>query len=139
MAGIADSTRAPDGATAISTKDDAALIAAWERHKSAHAVYEALPFAEGLPMGAYTPEEQVQWDLIDAAEIEIKSTIAQTPHGIEIQLWVSLAHSLTDREDDAAARRHDNEYFLADEGRFDWTDRLVIAAIRSLRAIGGAA
>lgn len=134
-----NSTPAPDGATTLSTKDDAAIIAAWMRHKAAHAVYAALPFGEALPLGSYTPEEQQQWDMIDAAEAVIKNNIATTPAGVEIQLWVSLAHSLTDRSDEQAARDRNLAYFLADEGRFDWTDRLVIAAIRSLRAMGGAA
>lgn len=118
---------------------DAAILAAWERHKSAHAVYAALPFGEALPLGSYTPEEQEQWDVIDAAEAVMKNTLATTPVGVECQLWVSLCHSLTDRKDEQAARDRNLDYFLADEGRFDWTDRLVIAAIRSLRAMGGAA
>lgn len=125
--------------TATPAKDDAAIIAAWERHKAAHGVYAKLPFGDGLPVGSYTPAEQEQWDVIDAAEATIKDTIATTHEGVEIQLWVSLAHSLTARPDEQAARDRNLDYFLADEGRFDWTDRLVIAAIRSLRAMGGAA
>lgn len=131
----ADSISAPNGATTLSTNDDAAIIAAWERHKAAHAVYAALPFGDGLPLGSYTPEEQEQWDVIDAAEAVIKDNVATTPAGIEIQLWVSLAHNLSDQVDEQAAHDRDLDYFLADEGRFDWTDRLVIAAIRSLRAM----
>lgn len=123
----------------IAPAPDAAILAAWERHKAAHSVYAALPFGDGLPLGSYTPAEQEQWDVIDAAEAVIKDTIATTPEGVEIQLWVSLAHSLTARPDEQAARDRNLDYFLADEGRFDWTDRLLIGAIRSLRAMGGAA
>lgn len=117
---------------------DAAIIAAWERHKSAHAIYADLPFGEALPMGSYTPEEQAQWDVIDAAELEIQTAVATTPLGAEIQLWVSLCHSITEREAEQAARRCDLDYFNADEEQLDWTDRLVLSAIRSLRAMGAA-
>ncbi len=118
---------------------DAAILAAWDRYQTARSIYDGLPFGEGLPLGSYTPEEQEQWDIIDAAEAVIKNNIATTPAGVEVQLWVSLEHSLSGRSDEQAARDRNIDYFLADEGRFDWTDRLVIAAIRSLRAMGGAA
>lgn len=118
---------------------DAEILAAWEQHKAAHAVYAKLPWGDGLPLGCYTPEEQAQWDAIDAAEAIIHRAVAQTPDGVEIQLWVSLSHSLTDRADEQAARARDLGYFLTEEERFDWTDRLVISAIRSLRAMGGQA
>lgn len=120
-------------------KSDVAIVAAWDSHKTAHSIYADLPFGEVLPLGSYTPEEQAQWDVIDAAELVIQTTTAQTPLGVEIQLWVCLCHSLTDREAEQAARRCDLAYFLADEEQLDWSDRLVLSAIRSLRAMGGAA
>ena len=109
---------------------DAAIQAAWDRRAAAYEAYNLLPYDEAV--GEYTPEEAAQWAIIDEAEKVIRSTVATSPIGVAIQLWTSLAHSLGTRDDEAATLRRDLQYFDEREIELDWTDRLVIAAIRSL-------
>ena len=52
-----------------------------------------------------------------------------------MQLWVAFQHSLTKRADDEAAQSANLAYFT-DDSRFDWTERLVISALRSFAAQG---
>lgn len=119
-------------------KPDATILDAWERHKAARATYETLPVSDD-PDLTYTPDEQAQWDIIDATEDTIRANVATTPQGVEVQLWVALGHLLTDARDCEAALRGDIAYFSRDDTEFDWIDRLILSAIRSLRAMGGAA
>lgn len=110
------------------------LVTAWQRRIAAFAIYDALPNSDtdGEP---YTPEEAAQWAIIDSAEDVIRSTVAKTPEGVMIQLWTQLSHNVTDRKDEAATRRRDLAYFEAQGEMLDWTERLTIAAIRSLKAM----
>lgn len=128
--------------TTISTiapaKDDAAILAAWGRRSVACAIYATLPFSD-CPKVEYTPEEQAQIDIMDAAEILICEATATTPQGAAIQLWTALAHIEQDTHAEAAINIMDLDWFLRDETQFDWNVRLILAALRSLRAIGGAA
>lgn len=133
-----DSTRAPEGATTFTTNTDAAILAAWGRRSVASAIYSGLPFSE-CPNAAYTPEECEQVDVMDAAEIAICEATATTARGVEIQLWTALAHIEMDRDAEAAINIMDLDWFMMDEGRFDWNVRLILSALRSLRAMGGAA
>lgn len=115
---------------------DAAIIAAWERWQTAHAAYDALPYAdEGCD---HTPEEAAQWAIIDAEEAVIQSATATTPEGVAIQLWLALYHSQTDRETCAAIMRRDLAGLEAEAIGFDWGARLIFAALRSLQAQGAA-
>lgn len=125
-------------APATAAHPDAALIAAWERNKAARTIYDALPLSD-CPGGSYTPEEQAQIDIMDEAEEVICSTTAATPAGAEIQLWLALGHQLTGNEESAAAIRGDIDWFNKHETAIDWVERITLAAIRSVRAIGGAA
>ena len=134
----ADSTRAPDGATTFTNKEDAAILAAWGRRSVASAIYSGLPFTD-CPNDVYTPEEREQVDIMDAAEEFIREARATTPRGVEVQLWTALVHIEQDRDTEAAINIMDLDWFLMDEGRFDWSTRLILAALKSLRAIGGAA
>jgi hypothetical protein len=141
MAGIADSTCAPDGATAISTKDDAAILAAWERRAAAFVEARGLP--DQPTGGAMTPEQAAKWDIIDAAETEICNAIATTPRGAELQLWTAAAYLLDSAlfdgfEDEQHYYRANLDHFVSQGEDRDWGDRLLIAALRSIRAIGGA-
>jgi len=52
---------------------------------------------------------------------------------------VALSHSTDDREKDARSYVADFAFFDADALREDWEVRLIVTAIRSLRAMGGAA
>lgn len=117
---------------------DAAILTAWQRHMEARARYDALPFSE-VPGEGYTPEELAEWDEMDAAEAIVHNTVATTTKGVEVKLWLALGHTLTDREEDKAARDGNLAFFDAQDDRFDWNARLILSAIRSLRAMGGAA
>ena len=131
---VAVAVAIPSGAFAHPPQGDAAIQAAWNRRVEASRIYDALPFsdADGEP---YTPEERVQWAIIDAAEEFIRSTVAKTPQGVVIQLWAQLSHNVTHRDDEAATRRRDLAYFEAMNEALDWTERLTIAAIRSLQGM----
>ena len=117
---------------AVSKSPDADIITAWGRRSVASAIYAALPYSD-CPEGAYTPDEQAQLDIIDEAEAVINAATALTTQGVAVQVWVGLAHMLTDKEADAAIDMMDLDWFLADEARFDWQVRLCLAALRSLR------
>lgn len=133
----ADSTRAPDGATAFTTNDDAKLIAAWDRRAAAFLAARELP--DHAATGGNTDEQEAQWAIIDVAEAEIVATVATTARGAEIQLWAAAVYQFDDAEDEAPCYRGDLDYFVAQGDKRDWKDRLFIAAIKSLRAMGGAA
>lgn len=111
---------------------DIAIVEAWNRRVEAFKVYNALPFSEVVEE-AYTPEERAQWAIIDGAEDVIRSTVAKTPEGVSIQLWTQLSHNVRSRDDEAATQRRDLAYFEAKDDALDWTERLTIAAIRSLQ------
>lgn len=134
-----DSTRAPAGATILTkSKPDAEIVIAWGRRAVASAIYSSLPFSD-CPGKAYTPEEAEQIDIMDDAEKVIHDATATTPRGVEVQLWTALVHIEQDRDTEAAINIMDLDWFLMDETRFDWSTRLILAALKSLRAMGGAA
>lgn len=120
--------------------NDAEILAAWERWREAHAVYDALPFADeiGLEPGTRTPDEAEQWGIIDEAQAVLATTKAATPEGAAIQLWVALWPSNHDGEVVRAIFRRDLAWFEANESDFDWDVRLILAALRSLQAQGAA-
>lgn len=113
---------------------DADIIFAWEHRKAAFEIYDGLPHSDE-PGSVYTPAEREQLDIIDECEDIINSTAARTPLGIEIKLWVALCHDITDREEEAAANRANLEWFAGKEAELDWPKRVVISAIRSLKAM----
>lgn len=117
---------------------DAAILAAWERYRVARSNYDALPFSD-CPNGSYTPAEREQINAMDAAEKELQASVAETPQGIEPVLWLALMQMVSSRSDEGAALRTDLSYFLDNETAHDWNVRLIVAAIRSLRKMGGAA
>ena len=132
----ADSTRAPDGATTF-TNNDAVITAAWDRREAAFAAVRAMP--DDPATGGETDEQSEQWAIIDAAEAEIRSSVATTARGAEIQLWCAAVYQFDDAEDEAPCYRGDLDYFVAQGDKRDWSDRLLIATLQSLRAMGGAA
>lgn len=136
-----DSTRAPAGATTL-TKDkpDEELVIAWGRRSIAYALYDAGPMDDEP---GYNPNhDHEQLTIVDSAENEIRKLVATTPLGVEIQLWTALFHTeVTDKRPDSdAANVMDLDHFMAKESDWDWKDRLILAAIRSLRTmqLGGA-
>ena len=112
---------------------DTLLQQAWEARQAAYERYNALPFSEA-PDAPHTPAEAAEWAIIDGADETIHSTVASTPHGAAIQLWVALQHSITSRQDEAAILRRDLEWF-ADDEKQDWKHRLILSALRSLKAM----
>jgi len=124
--------------TTTTPAKDAAILEAWGRRSVANAIYIRLPFSDS-PNAAYTPEELAQIEIMDAAEMAICKATATEPRGVAVQLWTALAHIETDREAEAAINIMDLDWFLLDDERFDWNVRLILAALKSLRAMGGAA
>ena len=118
---------------ALATDHDAEIVAAWRTRKAAFNRYNALPMADEA--GDMTPKERAEWLIIDRAEETIRSSTAKTPRGVAVQLWVAFQHGLTKRADDAAAQSANLAYFADDSG-LDWTQRMTIAALRSLAAQG---
>ena len=118
---------------ALATTHDIEIIEAWRTRKAAYARYNALPMAD--EPGDMTPAERAEWAIIDKAEAVIRTAVAKTPRGVAVQLWVAFQHTLTDRNDDAAAQSANLAYFADDIDR-DWTERMTLAALRSLAAQG---
>lgn len=131
------STPAPDGATTLSTKSDAAIIAAFDRRAAAFAELGGLP--DPATTGSGSDEQTGLWAIIDVAEAEICTSVAATTRGAELQLWCVAVYQFDAAEDEGPCYRADLDYFTAQGDRRDWKDRLLIAALRSLRAQGGAA
>lgn len=127
-----DSISAPDGATAFTT-NDATISAAWESRVEAFAKLPGLRPADDN--ADYTSDEQAQWDIIDAADKAIHAATAATPHEAEMQLWTSLYYLFLDNEQVNATHRRDLDWFAERDDKFDWSERLAFAAIRSLRAM----
>lgn len=132
----ATSTSAPESATTLST-NDAAIIAAWDRRAAAFVELGGLP--DPATTGDGTAEQSAQWAIIDAAEAEMCNAVAMTPRGAELQLWTAATYLFDSSEDEPPCYRADLDYFTEQADRRDWKDRLVIAALRSLRGQGGAA
>lgn len=118
--------------TIASTKDDAALIAAWDRRAAAFLAARELP--DDPATGGNTDEQEAHWAIIDAAEAEMVASVATTPRGAEIQLWAAAVYQFDDAEDEAPCYRGDLDHFIAQGDKRDWKDRLLLAALRSLRA-----
>lgn len=106
---------------------DAVLEAAWQRRLAARAEYDE------LAVNGDTPAEKRLWAIMDAAEETIRATVATTPRGAMIQLWVALDHSIMTRDEDNACRDGDLLFFVGEHDRKqDWNARLILAALRSL-------
>lgn len=137
-----DSTAAPDGASNLTTKPDADILAAFEARAGAYIAYLALPLEAQAPddlVGKVSAEEDRLMAEVDEAEKQILAATATSALGAECQLWCALSHFLDDREGDARSYVTDFRYFEQREADLDWMVRLVFAGIRSLRAMGGAA
>lgn len=131
----ADSTRAPHGATALTTTDDADIIAAWERFAANRIAVGEL--RDDDP--DYLEREDRLWTAIGNDEALIGKTVAKTVVGAEIQLWCILSHEVSGWANELAVFRRDVEHLDRIDSDLDWITRLALQAIRSLRAIGGAA
>ena len=113
-------------------KDDADIIAAWQRMGEARQAIDALA-------DCASEQDNALWAAFGRDEKQIQSAVASTLTGAEIQLWCNMLHLVTADDDERAALRRDLDHFAASEASHDWTVRLLFSAIRSLRAVGGAA
>lgn len=124
------STRAPVGATILTTSDDADLLAAWERFSANRlAIFD---LSEEAP--DYDEQESRLWDAIGEDEAFIGKAIASTPAGAEVQLWCVLSHE-ADSDSEQYALRRDLAHFDVHGSKLDWCPKLALQAIRSLRSI----
>ncbi|WP_066807090.1 hypothetical protein [Sphingomonas asaccharolytica] len=118
----------PTKAVSPTGSPDYAIEAAWERRQTAYAAFKVV---DDLA------EEQRLWAVVDTAEEIIRSTNARTPKGVLIQLWCALYHSTAalSQEQDDAVTRGDLDAVDAEDRMLDWNARLMIAAMRSLKAM----
>jgi hypothetical protein len=126
----ADSTRAPEGATTLTTKDDADILAAWDRFSANRlAVFD---LDEEAP--DYDEREERLWNAIGDDEAFIGKAIANTPAGAEVQLWCILSHEVAG-DDEKSVLRRDLAHFDIHGSKLDWCPKLALQAIRSLRSM----
>ena len=122
------------GATA-----DAAILAARERHRAAYATMASLDPIQRFDAGSASTEELRLLRQINEAEEILAASVATTPSGIQAQFWAGLFRTLECAEADKgrALLFGDLEYLEGLGNELDWNIRLMIAGLRSLRAIDG--
>lgn len=134
-----NSTRAPVGATTLSTKDDADILAAWEAYRSAYASYMAVP-DEGPYVNGLNAAQREQAEAMEQAEAFISAAVPTTLRGIEVQLWAMLAHRDASADAEEAVIAENVE---ASFEHLEWLDTHTLNSIRAIRAMiakeGGAA
>lgn len=101
---------------------------AWQKIKAARAAWH-------LATEDDEAAEQLHWQIVDSEEEVIRVTQGGTARSAEVKLWLSFLHSIRTRSEDANAIAEDVDALSADEGELDWNARLVLAAIRDLRAM----
>lgn len=118
----------PTKAGSPTASPDYVIEAAWERRQTAYAAFKVVDDLS---------EEQRLWAVVDTAEEIIRSTNALTPKGVLIQLWCALYHSTAalSQEQDDAVTRGDLDAVDAEDRALDWNARLMVAAMRSLKAM----
>jgi hypothetical protein len=112
------------------TKNDIAIIAAWEAFKAAHTDLDQM---DDDLLGTETEQENAIWNRVDAAEQIVLQTPATTPQGLQCKLMVALYHRLSQRIYSKALLAGLFEALEAKERGMDWPDRLLFSAIQSLR------
>ncbi len=108
------------------SRTDAALEAAWQRR------IEALDAYDLVMVNGDTPEEEALEDAWAREETLITNTIAETPHGLAIQLWLALEGSVSNRVDHEATKHRDLAHFEDNDSQLDWDERIILSALRSL-------
>lgn len=124
-----------NNATIAPAKADADILAAWERFAANRKAVGEL--REEDP--AYEAEEARLWDVVHADEVFIGESLAKTLRGVEIQLWCIVSHDVPQWDWELAVFRRDISAFDGLDEHLDWPTRVTLQAIRSLRAMGGAA
>jgi hypothetical protein len=96
----------------------------------------SLPIAK--PSANWAKEERL-WAAVHADEVFIGESTAKTLLGVEIQLWCIVSHDVPQWEWELAVFRRDISAFDGLDEHLDWSTRVALQAIRSLRAMGGEA
>lgn len=110
---------------------DAAIIDAWNRRVAAHAMIS------GGEVDGRDAALAPYWAIVDECDKLIHTTQATTPKGVAVQIWTALHNSSAYvRDEEQAILRMDLEYLTAHAGSFDWDARSLVAALRSLQAMG---
>jgi len=125
----ATSIRAPICATMFTTKDDAAIKAAWAIYNEARSIYDTAP-DEGPYIEGVNAAQREQIDIMAPAETTIGEAVPTSLRGIEIQLWAMLVHSADTQEAATLAR---TEQLDACADQFDWIGDHALNAIRGIR------
>lgn len=109
---------------------DSAILAAWERRVAAYNVINRGELRGSVCTAA------PYWAIVDECDKLIHSTVAQTPRGVEVQIWTALHNSSAYvKVEEQAILAMDLDYVSEHAKDFDWDARAMIAAIRSLRAM----
>lgn len=116
--------------------DDHEIVGAWERRTAAYTRYNSLPLDMLDIPSELTPEEAAVWAVIDEAEALILAATARTLRGVAIQLWTSLRYCVTSAIHEEAVHRNDLAALEADADNLDGQGNWLIAALRSLKAMG---
>jgi len=74
---------------------------------------------------------------MDAAEVGARATVAATPAGAAVPLWIALHHMVSSEKLEALIVTRDLAGLEAVEADMNWTQRLVVASLRSLAAQEG--
>lgn len=77
------------------------------------------------------------WAIVDASEVVIFADATPTPANAERKLWLTLQHSVTMADEEAAVIRCNPAPLIAKGDAFDWNVRLALSAIVTLRAMQG--
>ena len=113
--------------TLVSPAD--AIEQAWQNIKAARAEWNRAAEDDEAA-------EQLHWQVVDREEEVIRVTQGGTARSAEIKIWLAVLHTLTSRHDDDNTMREDLAAISAGEVELDWTARLMLSAIRDLRAMG---
>lgn len=110
---------------------DAAIVSAWHRRVAAHGMIA------GGELDSNDTSLAPYWTIVDECDDFIQSTVANTPVGVEVQIWTALHNSSAYvKDEEQAILRMDLDYLAAHASAFDWDAKPMIAALRSLRAMG---
>lgn len=122
----------PSAAVSPAASADFAIERAWFRRAAAYAAFVSDP--------EWEDNDKRYWSVIDQQEEIIRAHVAATPRGVLIQLWCALSHSTGayTLEQDQAVTRGDFDAVEAMGSQMDWSDRLLLAALRSLKEMGAA-
>jgi hypothetical protein len=111
----------------MANHDDSVIERTFAEWKAAYRHFNSLP-ADG------SDADIKLLDDIGQLEDVIRGATATTKRGAACQLWVALDHMVTHRDEEAAILREDIGWLLAKDSDFDWHERLILAALRSLTA-----